>query len=246
MNLDDILKQVNEMEPLQTQVPQDQIPEHLRGIKLPEIIPMFPKIVTGFFFDASDHFELKSFIQNYIEENEGVKTDHGYNLTNWLNTSKESLFDIDEPIVQKFKNFVSESYLTYNTVMHWDLKPDHFISECWINKTEREGYQARHAHSNCWVSGTYYLDFPEASSPIRFSFNQFDSSFPYLAAKPVETNPFNSWWHDIMPKEGMLLLWSSNLVHETLPNQSDSRVSISMNICPSEIDNDCYSVKLSK
>ena len=232
--------------PPEPEMPPENVPEHLKGIKIPDIIPIFPKIITAYEFDASDNFELKSFVKDYIENHEGTLSDHGHNLNHWLNTSKQNFFDIDEPIVQKFKSFVSESYVTHNRVMHWDLKPDHFISECWINKTERGGYQSRHSHSNCWISGTYYLEHPEGSSPIRFSYNKFDSDAPYFMAMPVEINPFNNWFQDITPREGSLLLWSSNLVHETLPNQSDCRISISMNICPSEIDNGTYSVKFSK
>ena len=227
---------------------QEGIPPHLIGVEMPDILPLFPQVVTGYTFDGADHYELKTFVKNYIEQNKskGVNCDHGYNLTTWFNSSQQSFLDLEEPIVQKFKKFVSESYETFNKVMHWKLKPDHFISECWINKTDRNGYQMRHSHSNCWVSGTYYLDFPDGSSPIRFSYNKLESSTPYFYVSPVETNPFNSPFHDIMPKEGSLLLWASNMNHETLPNQSDSRISISMNIIPSEIDNGVYSVKLSK
>ena len=228
---------------------QEGVPPHLIGVKMPDMLPIFPKLITGYAFDSADHYELKTFVKDYIEKNknDGVSHDNGHNLTTWFNSSQQNFLNLEEPIVQKFKKFISESYETLNKVMHWDLKPDHFISECWINKTGFDGYQLRHSHSNCWISGTYYLDFPDGSSPIRFSqANKFESETPYFYVPPVEHNPFNSHFHDLMPKEGSLLLWASNIVHETLPNQSDSRISISMNIVPSEIDNGSYSVKLSK
>ena len=181
MDISEIMKQVEQMQPPpEPEMPPENVPEHLKGIKIPDIIPIFPKIITAYEFDASDNFELKSFVKDYIENHEGTLSDHGHNLNHWLNTSKQNFFDIDEPIVQKFKSFVSESYVTHNRVMHWDLKPDHFISECWINKTERGGYQSRHSHSNCWISGTYYLEVRDAN----MCRNTTDSVFILVKPRP--------------------------------------------------------------
>jgi hypothetical protein len=51
----------------------------------------------------------------------------------------------------------------------------------------------------------------------------------------------------MMPKEGILFLWSSNLTHETEIITDDiRRVSISMNFVPSVIDTGVYRLRLSK
>ena len=70
---------------------------------------------------------------------------------------------------------------------------------------------------------------------------------PYLRTNPREQNMYNSETLTMMPDEGILYLWSSELTHETLILKEDvTRVSISMNFVPSELDNGIYSIKLSK
>mgnify|MGYP005620664145 CR=1 FL=1 len=250
MNIQDIINTVEQSQSItdNNEIPpkESQIPPHLVGVKMPDILPLFPKVVTAYNFDAADQYELKQFVKDYMSRNKGVECSNGYNLTNWCNTSKENFLDIDEPIVQKFSKFINDSYETLVKVIHWDLSSDHIIPQCWISKTEKDGFQSRHSHANSWVSGTYYLDFPENSSPIRMWDSVSDMSAPFLQVNAVEHNPFNAFYQDLMPREGTLFLWQSNLLHETLPNNSDSRISISFNILPKEIDNGVYSIKTTR
>ena len=60
-------------------------------------------------------------------------------------------------------------------------------------------------------------------------------------------NPYNSETLTMMPDEGILFLWSSNLTHETGIIEEDiTRVSISMNFVPAELDTGVYRLRLSR
>ena len=229
--------------------PQEQIPEippHLKGLDLPEMLPIFPKTVAVYHFSPADHYELKCFVKDYIASNPATENVWGKNLSTWLNTDKENFLDIEEPIVQKFKSFLSTSFSTLVKFYQWKMSTDHIIPACWVNKITKDGFQQRHNHSNCWVSGTYYLDFKENSSPIRFWDNVGEYNSPYLWTDVDEVNPINSHFVDLLPKEGDLFLWKSNIMHETLPELSDERISIAMNFIPTEIKTGPYSLKVSR
>ena len=97
------------------------------------------------------------------------------------------------------------------------------------------------------VSGTYYLNFPEGATGLTMHSPSIEKSDPYLRTDPREQNTYNSETLTMMPREGSLFLWSSNLTHETLTLKEDvTRVSISMNFVPSVLDNGIYGIKLSK
>tara|TARA_B100000035_G_C20917034_1_gene516711 strand:+ start:149 stop:916 length:768 start_codon:yes stop_codon:yes gene_type:complete len=251
-NIEDLMKlaeESNERSQQDQNMDQSMIPPHLEGLDLPHIETLFPKTVAIYKFDSADHLELKNFILDYISTNKDeCRTNYnGSNTTSWFNDSAENLFTLDEPILNKFKSFLSTSYETLVKIYQWKMKPEeHTISECWINRSTKGGFQNKHSHSNAWVSGTYYLKFDPGASPIRFSNNSSEFSMPYLFSEVEEPNIFNSQYLDLYPKEGHLMLWPSNYLHETLPDLTDERISISMNFLPSEISAGAYSVKLSK
>ena len=97
------------------------------------------------------------------------------------------------------------------------------------------------------MSGTYYLNFPPGAQGWTVHSPGIEKNDPYLRTDPREQNMYNSETLTMMPDEGILFLWSSELTHETLTLKEDvTRVSISMNFVPSELDNGIYSIKLSK
>ena len=251
VNINDALEMIKNIDiPADANTPpsigQDHLPPHLRGLDLPDTIQLFPSLIEVYHWNPADNLELKNFILKYIDSHpdELHEVPNAYKLYTLFQHTGPNFFDLDEPIVQKFKKFLSKSYETSNTFYHWDLKPDHII-DCWVNITEKDGSQYKHNHSNSWLSGTYYLDFPENSSPIRFHDSKNYCAHPFLTCDIIEANPFNVEHLDLTPRESDLFLWRSHLKHETLPNQSDRRISISMNFLPKQITNGSYSINFS-
>jgi len=213
-----------------------------------EVVSLFPKPLGIYRWEKEPHVELRSLLQELTAKRDAEHNTISPDIVHFWNNSKESLLDIDHPVVRKFEKFLSESYVDFTQdVYNWDMTKDHLITECWVNITRKGGYQFKHSHGNSFVSGTYYLNFPSGAQGLTVQSPAIEKNNPYLRTNPREQNMYNSETLTIMPDEGILYLWSSELTHETLILKEDvTRVSISMNFVPSELDNGIYSIKLSK
>lgn len=109
----------------------------------------------------------------------------------------------------------------------WDVKPR--LDSLWVNLLKPGGHHSAHIHPHSILSGTFYVEVPKGSGPIRFE----DPRLPMMMAAPVrrddapeELRPFVS----IEPRSGLLLMWESWLRHEVLPGTARAeRLSISFN-----------------
>ena len=213
-----------------------------------QVVDLFPKPLGIYRWVKEDHVELRTLVQQLTSNKDAEHNALSKDIVHFWNNSRESFLDVDEPVVRKFEKFLSESYVDFTQdVYNWDMTKDHFITECWVNITRKGGFQFRHSHGNSFVSGTYYLNFPPGSQGWTVHSPSIEKSDPYLRTDPGDPTPYNSETLTMMPDEGILFLWSSELTHETLTLKEDvTRVSISMNFVPSELDNGIYSIKLSK
>jgi len=77
-------------------------------------------------------------------------------------------------------------------------------------------------HTQCTISGIYYLKTPPGSSAIKFYPNQpFRDFFDYMFARRTDDNWYSMPSTTYHPHPGLLLLWPAWLYHEVPPNQSD-------------------------
>ena len=169
-------------------------------------------------------------------------------IFHFWNKSGENFLDEDVPIIKDFEKFLGESYLDFmRDVQKWDVVDEYIITDCWVNVTRQGGWQYKHSHANCVISGTYYLNFPVGSTGITFHAQTKEKSDPYLALNPKDICQFNSESLTMMPEEGILFLWPSQLTHECKILTTDvRRVSISMNFVPAELDTGIYRLRLSR
>lgn len=107
-----------------------------------------------------------------------------------------------------------------------------YLQNSWINIHEPDDFAQSHIHTNSLISGCLYLKIPEDSGQIRFYKNQghvnlfpTSTSFDYN-----EVNCITSDFWSLEPKEGMIILFPSHLLHEVDKNTStENRYSLAFN-----------------
>ena len=144
---------------------------------------------------------------------------------------KDSLWEYSRPNIDKLKSSVLD--IVRKTVIKDIADATKLNLDCeytggWLNVLEPGHKIEVHAHNDCSLVMTYYLKVPENSG-----------DFVYLDTKCIITdkgeyipeNVGDIKLKRIKPKEGMLLLFPSYLLHEVERNGSDDlRVSISGDI----------------
>jgi|TARA_B100000131_G_scaffold312220_1_gene346037 uncharacterized protein (TIGR02466 family) len=213
------------------------------------VIEMFPKALGVYRWDNTDgHKQLKETVREKMKTKEIDGSPVSKDIFHFWNKSGENFLDEDAPIIKDFEKFLGESYLDFmRGVQKWDVVDEYIITDCWVNVTRQGGWQYKHSHANCFISGTYYLNFPVGATGITFHAQTKEKSDPYLALNPKDICQFNSESLTMMPEEGILFLWPSQLTHECKILTTDvRRVSISMNFVPAELDTGIYRLRLSR
>lgn len=217
-----------------------------------QICPMFSTPLGIYRWDEDKTNELKDLTRTLITERSKEKDIDGCpvcpDLFHFWNTSGRSFLKEDHPLIKEFEKFLSESYIDFTqNVYEWDMTTEHCITECWVNVTKKGGWQYKHSHSNSFVSGTFYLNFPPGCTGLTFTHFSKEKTAPYISPNPRRPNKYNTETLTMRPDEGILFLWSSNLTHETeILTEDVRRVSISMNFVPTKIDTGIYSLRLSQ
>mgnify|MGYP003630345625 CR=1 len=105
-----------------------------------------------------------------------------------------------------------------------DIKP--YITQSWLNFTNRNEYHHQHAHANSIVSGVLYLDVDPKKDKIFFHNNVYKQIDIYSQ----EYNPFNSnsWWFPI--QNNQLILFPSSTTHSVeIKKENNKRISLAFN-----------------
>ena len=116
------------------------------------------------------------------------------------------------------------------TDMGWDLNKNELkITGMWSIINPINASNARHIHSNNFISAAYYVKAPERCGDIRFH----DPRSAKTIRTPVtsSSNNLNIEVVNVTPKEGLLVLFPSYLHHSVEMNSSnEDRIVISFNI----------------
>lgn len=141
----------------------------------------------------------------------------------------------DIPEVKKLlEHFCSFEYK--NTLGY---KSDLEIKQSWINVCEEGGHQEKHSHPNCLMCGTTFIKKTKLHPPLAF-FSPYvseRSNVSSLVDIPINKNQFNLTeicFEQV--DEGDTLMWPSWLLHGYQRNTSDTRISLSFNMMPTEIN----------
>jgi len=148
------------------------------------------------------------------------------NLIGWHSQN----FNLQDPEPQFFINGISKILNESINDMGWDVKRNELkITGMWTIINPTNASNARHIHSNNFISAAYYLKAPEDCGDIMF--------YDPRSAKVIKTPKINSSNNlnievvNVTPKEGLLALFPSYMHHSVGINKSkEDRIVISFNI----------------
>ena len=159
-----------------------------------------------------------------------------------------NLDDVDRnnpPLFLALIQTVKQFYKTAVQELGWDprimLSDDTIHMKSWGNIHDRGGYNVRHNHPNCHLSGIFYAQTPPGAgllrlySPQRFPDSMDDVTPEHVVQIPLAMggNRLSSNAIDVTPEPGLLVLFPSYLVHEVVASTADSaRISFAFNIVP--------------
>ena len=166
---------------------------------------------------------------NSFFQNQNYNTDFYYNGR----TTHGTGLDLQKnPEYKPFTEFILAKGKEFLEVQGFDSNAVRFNPYFFLNYFLEGSAHPRHVHSQCTISGIFYLQTPPGSSPIRFMPNQpFRDFFDYFFHVKDKSNWFAMSHYDYQPYPGLLLMWPAWLYHEVVPNSSkEPRISIVFNL----------------
>lgn len=143
------------------------------------------------------------------------------NSLNYAVLEDDSFSEIKREVQLCLDEYFNEVYKPKNDVK---LK----ITQSWLNYTTKGENHHKHGHPNSFVSGVLYINTNEND---KIYFHQPSG---LMREMQIEANSFNLWnsstWY-FNVKNGMLLLFPSNLVHHVdfVNDENHTRISLAFN-----------------
>lgn len=204
---------------------------------------LFPSPVYGISY--SDHEKLKMNIMSLLEDASFETNKISENLFHYKNSKNHSI--LYEKDFKDFKDWVEERCYYYVTeILGYHLDGKIIVTDSWLNKCDRGGYQYPHYHTNSYISGTYYVNFQNGHAPIIF-IKDDGASHSTRQSLSLEKNKSPTRYNSdsvILPEESELYLWQSHITHGVSDNQLDGRISLSINFMPTCMTNQRYGYKV--
>jgi uncharacterized protein (TIGR02466 family) len=154
-------------------------------------------------------------IKSDCNKNEGnITSNDNYILNN--KEFKNLKLEIDLRVKDYFKKVISPTDA---------ITP--YITQSWLNYTEKNQYHHKHAHPNSLVSGVFYINCHEEHDKIKF----FKEDYKTIKPEIKDWNLWNaeSWWFSV--KTGDVILFPSSLTHMVETKQGDNtRISLAFNV----------------
>jgi len=97
-----------------------------------------------------------------------------------------------------------------------------YITESWLNITNKNGYHPSHDHPNSIISGVFYLNKTE----ITFQKREYEP----IRIDPKNFNIYNSYRWTVPTFKNEVILFPSDLLHLVNFCKNDNRMSIAFNV----------------
>jgi uncharacterized protein (TIGR02466 family) len=131
-----------------------------------------------------------------------------------------------------FKNLKKELELRITDYFKKIVQPNKYLSfyitQSWLNYTEKSEYHHKHEHPNSFISGVFYINSNDQFDKIKF-FRKVNEII--IRIEPETWNEWNaeSWWLPV--KTGDILLFPSSTTHMVENKQGDNtRISLAFNV----------------
>ena len=146
---------------------------------------------------------------------------------NMSNTTSNDTYILNNKL---FKNLKEELYLKIKDYFNKIISPEDnitpYITQSWLNYTEKDQYHHTHQHPNSLISGVLYINSDEKFDKIKF----FNENYKIIKPEVKTWNAWNSesWWFSV--KTGDIMLFPSSLTHALETKQGDKyKKSLSFN-----------------
>jgi uncharacterized protein (TIGR02466 family) len=118
-----------------------------------------------------------------------------------------------------------ENYI-YN-ILKFNKRIKPFITQSWLNVTNKDQHHHTHCHSNSFISGVLYISVNEGQDNIKF----YSRDRNFFEDIPIEYNRYNSTNWFISVKCGDLILFRSDLQHGVDRKiEKFNRISLAFNV----------------
>lgn len=136
------------------------------------------------------------------------------------------------PEFSGFMDFIKQKSVDFLEMQGYNTDIINWRPYLFANSFKKGSAHPRHVHTQCSISGIFYLKTPPGSSPIIFYPNQpFKDFFDYMFCRRNDTNWYSMPSKQYDPYPGLLLIWPGWLYHEVPPNNSDEpRTSLVFNL----------------
>ena len=145
---------------------------------------------------------------------------------NMGNRTSIERFVLRNPALVNLKNFIQKSVDEYfNSVIAPSKDASLYITQSWLNYTDKNQWHHSHEHPNSILSGVFYV---QSTDKDKIYFE--DNKYRQIEFPTERYNSFNSrtWW--IEATQGRLVIFPSSLRHNVSPVETDTtRVSLSFN-----------------
>lgn len=142
-------------------------------------------------------------------------------------SSTKNLMDVEDNQLKKLYNWIESE--TNIFAKDFNSNDTYTVNQCWMNVYEKGEFQEPHFHLGFDFSAIYYVSVPKNSGNLVFE-------NPLLATemRPIKTDietKLNSTAAVYEPKEGLLIIFRSNLRHGVYPHNNElPRISLAFNL----------------
>ena len=188
-------------------------------MKEPIIHSLFP---TPVFFSSLEReftpLELK-FVDEIKKNGSHLNYGNNTSLNNYI-LNEKPFFNIKKELNLRIKEYFDKIICSSNGITP-------YITQSWLNYTDKDQYHHKHSHPNSLVSGVLYINSDEKFDKIKF----FKSGYERIDLEVKEFNLFNSgnWFFTV--KTGDIVLFPSSLTHMVETKEGDNtRISLAFNV----------------
>ena len=166
--------------------------------------------------------KLTSLELKFVEKNKKIFTKNVGNITSANNyiLNEKPFKKLKKELDLKVKDYFQKVISPKNNI-------EPYITQSWLNYTEKNQYHHKHSHSNSIISGVFYINCNKSLDKITF----FNESHKTIKPEVKDFNLFNSesWWFSVTT--GNIFLFPSSLTHMVETKQGENtRISLSFNV----------------